>query len=93
MKTATIPAIRVQPALREQVESSLHEGETLSEFVEQSVRSALQRRRDQSEFIARGMASLNAARQTNDYVDSAIVIDGLQRKLDAAKANLAKRRK
>jgi hypothetical protein len=93
MKTATIPAIRVQPALREQVESSLHEGETLSEFVEQSVRSALQRRRDQSEYIARGMASLNAARQTNDYVDSAIVIDGLQRKLDAAKANLAKRRK
>ena len=93
MKTATIPAIRVQPALREQVESSLHEGETLSEFVEQSVRSALQRRRDQSEFIARGMASLNAARHTNDYVDSAIVIDGLQRKLDAAKANLAKRRK
>jgi len=93
MKTATIPAIRVQPALREQVESSLHEGETLSEFVEQSVRIELQRRRDQSEFIARGMASLNAARQTNDYVDSAIVIDGLQRKLDAAKANLAKRRK
>jgi hypothetical protein len=39
------------------------------------------------------MASLNAARLTNDYVDSAIVIDGLQRKLDAAKANLAKRRK
>ena len=93
MKTATIPAIRVQPALREQVESSLLEGETLSEFVEQSVRTALQRRRDQSEFIARGMASLNAARQTKDYVDSAIVIDGLQRKLDAAKANLAKRRK
>ena len=93
MKTATIPAIRVEPALREEVESSLREGETLSEFVEQSVRSALQRRRDQSEFIARGMASLNAARQTNDYVDSAIVIDGLQRKLDAAKANLAKRRK
>ena len=93
MKTATIPAIRVLPALREQVESSLHPGETLSEFVEQSVRMALQRRRDQSEFVARGMASLNTARQTKDYVDSVVVIDELQRKLDAAKATLAKRRK
>jgi hypothetical protein len=78
--------------LREQIESSLHQGETLSEFVEQSVRMALQRRRDQSEFVARGMASLNTARQTQDYVDSGVVIDDLQRKLDAAKATLAKRR-
>jgi hypothetical protein len=92
MKTATIPAIRVLPALREQVESSLREGETLSEFIEQSVRSAVQHRRDRSEFVARGMASLNAARQINDYVDSVVVIDELQRKLDAAKATLAKRR-
>jgi hypothetical protein len=38
------------------------------------------------------MASLNAARQTKDYVDSVVVIDDLQRKLDAAKATLAKRR-
>lgn len=91
MKTATIPAIRVLPALREQVESSLREGETLSEFVEQSVRTAIQRRRDQSEFVARGMASLNAAKQTKDCVDSAVVIDDLQCKLDAAKATLAKR--
>jgi hypothetical protein len=53
---------------------------------------ALQRRRDQSEFVARGMASLNTARQTQDYVDSGVVIDDLQRKLDAAKATLAKRR-
>ena len=93
MKTATIPAIRVLPAFREQVESSLREGETLSEFVEQSVRSAIQRRCDQNEFVARGLASLNAARQTKDYVDSVVVIDDLQRKLDAAKATLAKRRK
>jgi len=92
LKTATIPAIRVLPALREQVESSLHQGETLSEFVEQSVRMALKRRRDQSEFVARGMASLNTARQTKDYVDSAVVINDLQSKLDAAKATLAKRR-
>ena len=93
MKTATIPAIRVQPALREEIESSLHEGETLSEFVEQSVRMAIQRRRDQGEFIARGIAALEDARQANDYVDSDLVINGLQRKLDAAKAKLVKSRR
>ncbi len=93
MKTATIPAIRVQPALRDEIESSLHEGETVSEFVEQSVRMAVQRRRDQGEFIARGIASLEAGRQANDYVDSDIVIRTLQRKLDAAKAKLAKSRR
>lgn len=93
MKTATIPSIRVQPALREQVESSLQDGESLSEFIEQSVRMAVQRRRDQSEFIARGIASLEAARQARDYVDSDAVINGLQRKLEAAKTKLSKRRK
>ena len=56
-----------------------------------SVRTALQRRREQSEFVASGIASLNAARQTNDYVALVVVIDDLQRKLDAAKATLAKR--
>ncbi len=93
MKTATIPSIRVQPALREQVESSLQDGESLSEFIEQSVRMAVQRRRDQSEFIARGIASLEAARQAHDYVDSDTVINGLQRKLEVAKTKLSKRRK
>ena len=63
----------------------------MSEFVEQPVCTAIQRRRAQSEFMARRMASLNAARQTNDYVDPAVVIDDLQRKLDAVKTTLAKR--
>lgn len=48
---------------------------------------------DPNKFIARGMASLDASRQTKDYVDSAVVIDELQRKLDVAKADLARRGK
>jgi hypothetical protein len=90
MKTATLPAIRVEPALRDEVESWLHEGETVSAFVEQSVRAAVQRRRDQSAFLARGIASLAAAREANDTVDADTVIEGLHRKLEAAKARLAK---
>ena len=86
MKTATIPAVRVEPELRTEVESLLGEGETVSEFVEASVRAAVLRRRHQAEFIARGQRSLERARRTGDYVDADVVIEGLQRKLDAARA-------
>jgi hypothetical protein len=34
-----------------------------------------------------------AARRTGDYVDADEVVDGLQRKLDAARSRLAKKRK
>ena len=86
MKTATIPSVRVEPELRAEVESLLDEGETVSEFVEASVRTAVLRRRHQAEFIARGLRSLADARSTGDYVDADTVVEGLQRKLDAARA-------
>ena len=86
MKTAAIPSVRVEPELRAEVESLLDEGETLSEFVETSVRAAVLRRRHQAEFVARGLRSLDDARRTGDYVDADVVVEGLQRKLDAARA-------
>lgn len=85
MKTATIPAVRVEPELRAEVESLLSEGETVSEFVEASVRATVLRRRNQAEFIARGLRSLDAARRSGDYVEADAVVQTLQRKLDAAR--------
>lgn len=67
MKTATIPSLRVEPELREAAEKALEHGETLSGFVEQALREKIQRRRLQSEFIARGLASLEEAMQTGEY--------------------------
>ena len=87
MKTTTIPAVRIEPELRAELESLLGEGETMSSFVEASVRAAVQRRRHQAEFIARGLRSLEDARRSNDYVDADVVAEGLQRKLDAARAS------
>ena len=86
MKSATIPSVRVEPELRAEVEALLGEGETVSEFVEASVRAAVLRRRHQAEFIARGLRSLEDARRTGEYADADAVVDGLQRKLDAARA-------
>ena len=93
MKTATIPAVRVEPDFRAEVEAVLADGETLSEFVEASVRAGVERRRVQAEFVARGLRSRDEARRTGDYVDADVVLDGLQRKLDAARVQLAKKRK
>ncbi|NUZ09115.1 YlcI/YnfO family protein [Piscinibacter koreensis] len=92
MKTATIPSVRVEPELRAEIEALLDEGETLSEFVEASVRASVERRRVQTEFVARGLCSRDEARRTGNYVDADLVVDALQRKLDAARARVAKTR-
>ena len=52
----------VEPELRAELEAVLHQGETLSEFVEASVRSAVEIRRVQTRFHQRGQAALLPAR-------------------------------
>ncbi len=56
MKTATFPSLRVDPDLRQAAEVVLQDGESLSSFVEQSIRESVERRQAQREFIARGLA-------------------------------------
>ena len=67
MKSATLPPLRVTPELRSAAESVLNEGETLSSFVEASVRQQIDHRRAQKEFIARGLAAREEAKQTGVY--------------------------
>ena len=78
MKTASIPSLRVDPELRRAAESVLQEGETLSGFVQQSLRANINRRRAQQEFIARGLAARDEARRNGEYVTS----DDVLRELD-----------
>jgi len=49
---ATIPAVCVEREFRAEVESVLAAGESLSEFVETSVRASVEPRRFEAEFIA-----------------------------------------
>ncbi len=93
MKTANIPSVRVEPELRAEVESMLDEGETLSEFVEASIRAQVERRRFQAEFLARGLRSRDEARRTGEYVDADVVLAKLERKLQAARAQMAAKHK
>ncbi len=86
MKSATLPSIRVEPEFRTAVESLLHEGETLSQFVENAVRDTLMQRQHQSEFLARGLRSLEAARQSNDYVEADDMLAQLRDRLAKARS-------
>ncbi len=88
MKTANLPAVRVEPEFRAEVEAMLVEGETLSEFVEAAVRAGVERRRVQAEFVARGLRSRDEARRTGDTVDAEEVVERLQSKLNAALSRL-----
>lgn len=90
MKSTTIPSIRVEPELRGEVEDVLAKGESLSQFVESSVRDSVRRRRTQAEFIARGMASLATAKQSGVYVDRSVAFRKLEGML--TKARLAKKK-
>lgn len=90
MKSATIPSVRVDPEFRAEVESVLGQGETLSEFVEASVRAGVHHRRVQAEFIARGMRSRDEAHRSGEYFDADTVIGQLQLKLDMARNRIAK---
>lgn len=91
MKSATIPSLRVDPRLRTAAEDVLEEGETLSSFVEQSIREGVQRRQAQREFIARGLRSRNAARRSQDYVPAPNVLARLEGMLERAKRSAAKK--
>jgi hypothetical protein len=90
MKTAVIPQIRVEPELRADLESVLKRGETLTEFVEASVRNAIAFRRMQTEFHARGQAASEAFHSTGVSVPANVVLDRLQSKLDAKRKKIGR---
>ena len=52
MKTATLPAVRVAPQVRELIESVLKEGESLSTFIEDAARTQAQWRKEDQAFYA-----------------------------------------
>lgn len=87
MKSASIPSLRVDPELRAAAESVLKEGETLSAFVENSLKAQIRHRRMQEEFISRGLASREEAKSTGIYYSSEDVLDELKAMLAAKLAS------
>jgi len=86
MKTTTIPPLRVSPELRREAEAVLQDGETLSGFMLESLQGSIARRRDQRQFIERGLKSAAEARRTGQYVSADEVVKKLSVRLKKARA-------
>ena len=91
MKTATLPPIRVAPDFRNELEGVLEQGESLSQFVENAVRTTVARRKSQAEFVRRGIAAIEETKRVGGGVPAEVVIASLEAKLTAARQAQAQR--
>ena len=69
----------------------LEQGESLSQFVENAVRSTVAKRKNQAEFIRRGMAAIDATQRDGSGIPAELVIAKLEAKLAAARKLKAER--
>jgi hypothetical protein len=88
MKIATLPSLRVEPALREAAEAVLQENETLSSLMETAVRDLVRRREVRAEFLRRGIESLEEYRRNGVSIPADKVHDELQQMLDARRKEM-----
>lgn len=88
MKTSTLPSLRVEPELRDAVEEVLSEGETLSGFLEASVRAQVEHRRIRAEFLRRGLVALANFERTGHSIPAEEVSRKLDDRLAVAKRRL-----
>ncbi|CAN7746800.1 hypothetical protein LJR084_006714 [Variovorax sp. LjRoot84] len=93
MKTARLPPVRVEPSVRDEIESVLRQGETLSQFVENAVVQAAQRRRSQQELLARGRDSLKRAKKSGEYYSAKDALVAMQARLDTRVSQLAQEKR
>jgi predicted transcriptional regulator len=84
MKSASIPSLRVDPELRSAAESVLQNGESLSSFVEKSIRAQIDWRRAHQAFITRGLTSRTEAMHSGEYYSAEEVIAELDNLLSQA---------
>ena len=90
MKTATLPAVRVAPEVRQLVESVLYEGESLSTFIEETVKKQAQWRKEDQAFYAEALRRSKLLKEGKmKTVSHEEVMQGLRDKLARHKAEKA----
>src|SRR5690349_17814986 len=92
MKSSQLPPVRVELAVREEIESCLREGESLSQFIEKAAVEAARSRKSQEEFLARGRASLARAQREGEFYPASDVLDGMRSRLQARMHSLQRKR-
>jgi hypothetical protein len=89
MKTSTLPAVRVEPALRSDAEAVLDEGESLSDFVASCVRDGVAWRRTQDAFLARARDAVERSEREDSGISPQEVLRQMDVRLEAARQRLA----
>lgn len=89
MKTSTLPAVRVEPALRRDAESVLDEGESLSDFVASCVRDGVAWRRTQDTFLARASDAVERSEREDNGISPQEMLRRMDVRLEAARQRLA----
>jgi hypothetical protein len=84
------PQIRVDPGLRAELEAVLKQGETLTDFVEATVRNAIAFRRVQTAFHARAQGASEEYHRTGVSVPVDTVLQRLQSRLDVKRKKLGR---
>ncbi|HMO47554.1 MAG TPA: YlcI/YnfO family protein [Rubrivivax sp.] len=92
MKTSQLPPVRVEPAVRMEIEAVLREGESLSQFVETAAVQAARQRKAQEEFLARGRAALAEARRSGEFYPADQVLGDMHERLQSRMQALRKRK-
>lgn len=83
MKSSNFPSVRVDPALIEAAEKVLDSEESLSSFVEYSIRHQVQHRSLQRAFVERGLTSAAQAKISGEYYSADDVLAELDQVIDA----------
>jgi hypothetical protein len=87
MKTATIPALRVEPEFRNEIESILVKGESLSNFMDSALKQAVHFRKSKADFIEKGLLAEKEAKKSDKYFSNDEVMTRLDSMLQEAKRN------
>lgn len=91
MRSAALPAVRITPELKQQLEGVLADGETVSALVERAVRGEIERRIMEDEFRQRGIEAIERVEAGGAYLTAEEVLGKLEAKLQRAKASRAGR--
>jgi len=91
MRSAALPAVRITPELKQQLEDVLADGETISALVERAVRGEIERRVMEDEFRQRGIEAIERVEAGGAYLPAEDVLGKLKAKLQRAKEIQASR--
>ena len=68
MKTVPLSLTHIEAELHAEIEASLNANESIADFIRTAVKTEVSRRRNQSEFIRRGLAAIARSEAAGDWI-------------------------